>query len=280
MSDVDLHGKLDTESGSANYRTDPSSHRVHPRSIDLGGWRTTFLTAVYGLSPTNPEDFGHVRRIVRFGDFEVNLATETLWRNGSRVRIQPQAFQLLVTLLERPGDIISREELYRRLWPAANRGDLGRNLNTALKKVRSVLRDSPTHPRYIETVRGRGYRLLVDIQSVQPDLFVRSPPLVGTWWRRRRRVLFVTVGVWVVAVITLVAIFCGPAAHASWSLVPDAETGSQPGREGEVRLGGRGAGPRRGHAGLSRASCIPHRCPRNRVPEDFAGRRGRLPGFC
>jgi DNA-binding winged helix-turn-helix (wHTH) protein len=115
----------------------------------------------------DPGSFGRVQRLVRFGRFEVDLETETLWRNGSRVRIQQQPLQLLVSLLDRPGEIVSREELRRRLWTRTEHPDLDRNLNTALRKLRLVLRDSPFRPRYVETVRGRGYRFLVPVERVR-----------------------------------------------------------------------------------------------------------------
>lgn len=107
-----------------------------------------------------------VRRLVRFGRFELDLETETLWRSGSRVRIQQQPLQLLVSLLDRPGEIVSRGELRRRLWSQTEHPDLDRNLNTALRKLRIVLRDSPFRPRYVETVRGRGYRFLAPVERV------------------------------------------------------------------------------------------------------------------
>jgi DNA-binding winged helix-turn-helix (wHTH) protein len=116
-----------------------------------------------------PESVEPVRRLVRFGDFELDLASETLWRKGARVRIQQQPFQLLVALLESPRRIVRRGELQRRLWPAAPSAHSGRSLNTALKKVRSALRDSPYRPRYVETVRGRGYRLLKPVETLEQE---------------------------------------------------------------------------------------------------------------
>jgi DNA-binding winged helix-turn-helix (wHTH) protein len=119
----------------------------------------------------SPQDgrgqFEPARWALRFGDFEVDLASETLWRKGARVRIQQQPFQLLVSLLGSPGTLVRREDLQRRLWPAAGGAACDRSLNTALKKVRSALRDSPYRPRYVETVRGRGYRFLKRVERVE-----------------------------------------------------------------------------------------------------------------
>ena len=86
---------------------------------------------------------------------------------GARVRIQQQPFQLLVSLLGGSGTLVRREDLQRRLWPAARGSASDRSLNTALKKIRAALRDSPYHPRYVETVRGRGYRFLKRVEKVE-----------------------------------------------------------------------------------------------------------------
>jgi DNA-binding winged helix-turn-helix (wHTH) protein len=145
---------------------------------------------------------------VRFGRFEVDLETETLWRNGSRVRIQQQPLQLLVSLLDRPGEIVSREELRRRLWTRTEHPDLDRNLNTALRKLRLVLRDSPFRPRYVETVRGRGYRFLVPVERVRSGGGGPGDQPAGDIPRRRdRRVLRLVVAAAVVVTILGIA-FC------------------------------------------------------------------------
>ncbi len=103
---------------------------------------------------------------VRFGPFEASLRGETLRRNGTRVPLQQQPFQVLAILLERPGEIVSREELRQRLWPDDLHVDFEHSLNTAVKKLRLALGDSPDHPRYLETVRGRGYRLMAPVETV------------------------------------------------------------------------------------------------------------------
>jgi DNA-binding winged helix-turn-helix (wHTH) protein len=95
----------------------------------------------------------------------VNLDQGTLRRGGFPVRIQRQTFLALASLLERPGDIVTREELCGRLWPTDDRARRGRNLNTALRKLRRVLGDSSARPRYVETVRGRGYRFRTPVEK-------------------------------------------------------------------------------------------------------------------
>jgi DNA-binding winged helix-turn-helix (wHTH) protein len=152
--------------------------------------------------------FDRVQRLVRFGRFEVDLETETLWRNGSRVRIQQQPLQLLVSLLDRPGEIVCREELRRRLWARSEYPDLDRNLNTALRKLRIALRDSPFRPRYVETVRGRGYRFLVPVERVESGVGGPDDQPAGALPRRRKRhVLRLVLAVAVVVTILGIA-FC------------------------------------------------------------------------
>jgi cholera toxin transcriptional activator len=121
------------------------------------------------------------RRIVRFGLFEVDLAAGELRKNGRRVRLQEQPFQMLALLLERPGDVVTREELRRKLWPADTFVDFDHSLNTAIKKVREALGDSAGSPLYVETLARRGYRFLVPVQeSDVPDDLQRGRAQAGS----------------------------------------------------------------------------------------------------
>jgi DNA-binding winged helix-turn-helix (wHTH) protein len=112
-------------------------------------------------------------RIVRFGMFEVDLAAGELRKSGARVRLQEQPFQVLAYLLQHPGEIVTREELRQKLWPADTFVDFDHSLNTAVNKVREALGDSASSPRYLETVARRGYRFLAQIE------FVRTGPKNG-----------------------------------------------------------------------------------------------------
>jgi Tol biopolymer transport system component/DNA-binding winged helix-turn-helix (wHTH) protein len=107
--------------------------------------------------------------LVRFGSFEADLAREDLRRDGRAIPIQQQPFRVLATLLERPGEIVTREELRERLWPDDLHVDFEHGLNTAIKKVRFALHDSPDHPRFVETVRGRGYRFVAPVERIEPQ---------------------------------------------------------------------------------------------------------------
>ena len=112
---------------------------------------------------TPPRSFP--RKIVRFAVFEVDLAAGELHRNGARVRLQEQPFQILAYLLDRPGEVVTREELREKLWPADTFVDFDHSLNTAMNKLREALGDSASNPRYVETLARRGYRFLAPLQT-------------------------------------------------------------------------------------------------------------------
>ena len=111
-------------------------------------------------------------RIVRFGVFEVDLKACELRKHGFRIKLAEQPFQVLAFLLERPGEIITREELRDRLWPGDTFVDFDHGLNNAVMRVREVLLDSSEHPRYVETVPRRGYRFVAPVEetSVPPPV--------------------------------------------------------------------------------------------------------------
>src|ERR1700757_1452269 len=101
--------------------------------------------------------------VVRFGTFEVSFQSGELRRAGVKLRVQQQPLRLLEILLERPGEIITREELRSRLWPNQDFGDFDQAVNIAIGKLRSALGDSAEHPRYIETLPKRGYRFIAEV---------------------------------------------------------------------------------------------------------------------
>lgn len=120
---------------------------------------------------------------MRFGVFEAHLEARELRKSGRRLRLQDQPFFLLAILLERPGTVITREELRQRLWPADTFVDFDHSLNTAVNKLREVLGDSATNPRFIETLARRGYRFVADVQRVEttaPDVVATPAASPGT----------------------------------------------------------------------------------------------------
>jgi len=109
---------------------------------------------------------------VRFGPYEADLAAGELLKAGRRVRLQEQPFQVLAALLERPGELVTRDDLRQRLWPDATFVDFDQGLNTAINKLRDALGDSAANPRFVETLPRRGYRFTFALQDKD---FVHQP---------------------------------------------------------------------------------------------------------
>ena len=107
----------------------------------------------------------HTSPILRFSIFEVNLQTGELRRKGQKVKLQDQPFQVLAVLLQRPGDVVTREELRSQIWPEDTFVDFDNSLNTAINKLREALGDSADNPRFIETLPRRGYRFLAPVSN-------------------------------------------------------------------------------------------------------------------
>ncbi len=103
--------------------------------------------------------------IYRFGPFELLPRTRELLKEGRRIKVRPQPYQVLEVLLERGGEVVKREELQERMWRADTFVDFEHGLNTAIKELRAVLSDSATEPRYIETIPKVGYRMIVEVEA-------------------------------------------------------------------------------------------------------------------
>jgi TolB-like protein/DNA-binding winged helix-turn-helix (wHTH) protein len=102
-------------------------------------------------------------------EFTVDLLTGELSKHGVRIRLQERPFQLLVALVEKPGEVVTREELRQRLWPDGTFVDFDHSISSALNRLRNALSDSAAQPRYIETVGRRGYRFLYPVIRGAPD---------------------------------------------------------------------------------------------------------------
>src|ERR1700731_4784519 len=102
----------------------------------------------------------------RFGPFEVDLHTHELWKFGTRLKLVGQPFEILAVLLSQPGELVTREELRSRLWPADTFVDFNHGLNAAINKLRDALCDSAENPKYIETLPRRGYRYIAPVERV------------------------------------------------------------------------------------------------------------------
>jgi len=132
-----------------------------------------------------------VGRIIRFGVFEIDLQSGELRRDGLKVRLQEQPFQILAMLIERPGEMVTREDLCRKLWPADTFVDFDHSLNAAVKRLRDALGESAETPIFIETIARRGYRFIapVNVAGAESDVvasavvptpaIAQTPPAVG-----------------------------------------------------------------------------------------------------
>ena len=127
-----------------------------------------------GTSPVSEDE--PARRRFRFGVFELDLRAGELRKHGVRIRLQEQPFLVLAMLLEHPGEVVTREELQKKLWPADIFVDFDHGLNKAINKVRDALGDSAENPRFVETVARRGYRFMSEVKVVEVPL-VRTPEL-------------------------------------------------------------------------------------------------------
>src|SRR3954470_9360432 len=153
--------------------------------------------------------------VIRFGPYELDLRSAELLKNDVRIRLQDQPFQVLLALLERPGEVVLREEIRRRLWPDDTIVEFDHGINAAVKRLRDVLCESAEKPRYIETLARRGYRFTGTVergperplempiehrpavaaaarsngQIVSDEPVLPEPAASAKWWPARRRTL-------------------------------------------------------------------------------------------
>jgi DNA-binding winged helix-turn-helix (wHTH) protein len=107
-----------------------------------------------------------MKHVVRFGVFEADLRSGELTKQGRLVRLQPQPFAVLKALIDRPNELVTREDLRRRLWPADVSVDFDQSLNKSITKLRGALGDSASSPRFVETLPKRGYRFLATVSPI------------------------------------------------------------------------------------------------------------------
>lgn len=128
---------------------------------------------------------------VRFDAFDVDLRAGELHRDGSKLHLQDKPFQILALLLERPGEVVTREELREHVWPADTFVDFEHGVNTAVKKLRQALDDAAGTPRYVETLPRRGYRFIGAIARLLPSdpapaARLAEPAAPSSGWQRSR----------------------------------------------------------------------------------------------
>jgi DNA-binding winged helix-turn-helix (wHTH) protein len=117
--------------------------------------------------------------VVRFEGFEVDLRAQELYKTGRKIKLQVQPFQVLAMLLERPGEVVTREEMQKRLWPADTFVDFDHSVNTAIKKLRQALGDDKNKPRFVETLPKRGYRFLVSVKKPTTSSVTAEPQVAA-----------------------------------------------------------------------------------------------------
>ncbi len=127
-----------------------------------------------------------VKMRVKFGPFMVDLTTRELWKSGVRIKLGGQPFEILATLLERPGELITRDQLRKRIWSEDTFVDFSHGLNAAVNKLREALSDSADDPRYIETLPRRGYRLIARMEEPEArpiQIVTPHPPIEDPLWK-------------------------------------------------------------------------------------------------
>jgi cholera toxin transcriptional activator len=128
-------------------------------------------------TPAPPRD--SLPRLFRFGVFEADPRSGELRRNGAKVRIQEQPFQILLMLVERPGEVVTREDLRQRLWSNDTFVDFDHGLNTAINKLRDALGDVANNPRFVETLARRGYRFIAPVKAEYAERGPQLPVATG-----------------------------------------------------------------------------------------------------
>src|SRR5262245_26004851 len=139
--------------------------------------------------------------LVRFGVFELDLRSGELHKAGARITLQDQPLEILKALLEHPGELVTRDELRQRLWPADTFVDFEHGLNAAVKRLRDALGDSVDSPRYVETIPRRGYRLVLPIEARGHPRAVDAVATKAGRSRGRRLAWLATAGAAAVAIV-------------------------------------------------------------------------------
>src|SRR6516165_1820630 len=153
-----LHLPMDNETETAINKHDDSAGRGLDKLNNTWGEMAS--------SPDLQPDTGS-SAVVQFGPFELDRSAAELRKQGTRIRLQPKPMQILCALVERPGRIVTRDELKARLWPDDTFVDFESGLNTAVNRLRIALGDSAEHPRYVETEARNGYRFIAPTQPKQ-----------------------------------------------------------------------------------------------------------------
>jgi TolB-like protein/DNA-binding winged helix-turn-helix (wHTH) protein/lipopolysaccharide biosynthesis regulator YciM len=132
-----------------------------------GVWLPQSADVRIAVSHSLPGDMAKPSQVYRFADFEADLRAHQLRKHGTKLKLHGQPFQMLVMLLESPGEVVTREQMQEKLWPADTFVDFEHSLNTSIKKLRQALNDSATEPRFIETLPRVGYRFIAAVTATE-----------------------------------------------------------------------------------------------------------------
>jgi DNA-binding winged helix-turn-helix (wHTH) protein len=116
------------------------------------------------------------KRYVRFGAFHLDLKKEELYKDGARVKLQGKLYQALVALLQRPGEVVKREDLRMHLWPSDTHVNYDANVNTTVNKLRQVLGDSAEQPAFVDTIPRQGYSFIAKVEFLDRPVAPQAPP--------------------------------------------------------------------------------------------------------
>ena len=150
------------------------------RGMPLPAWpRRRYSRLPKGKCKPSPAPLS---RVVRFDVFQADLCAEELYRSGRKIRLQIQPFRALALLLEHPGEVVTREEFEKRLWPGDTFVDFDHSLNTAIRKLRQALGDDKKKPRFVETLPKRGYRFVgtLDREAPPPPPQIAASSSIGS----------------------------------------------------------------------------------------------------
>src|SRR5580698_5888116 len=152
-------------------------------------------------------------RTIRFGAFEADLHSGEVRKSGNRIKLQDQPFKVLQILLERPGNLVTREELQTRIWPEENYGDFDHAVNVAVGKLRTALGDSADNPSFIETVPRRGYRFVARLDGASVETYPAELSTPGAYrsraFSRLNRTLLAALAIPFAVVLLGLGVFLG-----------------------------------------------------------------------
>lgn len=130
--------------------------------------------------PLQKQTAGSTTQVARFGDFQLDLQRQELFKNGLRIKLQGKVFQALAVLIENHGEIVTREAISSRLWADGSHVNFDANVNTTVNKLRQVLGDSPERPVYVETIPRRGYSFIAKVEFVAASVKENPEPPEAT----------------------------------------------------------------------------------------------------